>query len=355
MLIYPSDEKIQELVSKAKELCEQDGHTLLYLTLFGSHLYGTATESSDIDLKGIYLPNKEQMLLGKYKKSLNVSSGNNDSKNTKDDFDIELWSLQHFLNVLLPLGDVTAMDVFFSSTHAKCMLYHYNGIFHIFNNPSKLIEFQDEKNFGYIDYISRQAKKYGIKGSRVAIILSLIKELEDKFALAEPIEDDDVVGSVRLEEAVPYLLKYQDDSHFYPEVITNKDVEQKHLYVCGFHHHYRIKLRMFYNWLIDFYNKFGERAKLAEKNQGIDWKAISHAYRCIQQMKDLLLDGIVKFPLTDRVMVSNIKQGYMTWKEAEYMLQFGLDELDKLKVNPVWNGKREQKYVDGVILGFYQT
>jgi predicted nucleotidyltransferase len=31
---------------------------------FGAHLYGTATSDSDLDYKGIFLPTKEQLLLG---------------------------------------------------------------------------------------------------------------------------------------------------------------------------------------------------------------------------------------------------------------------------------------------------
>ena len=42
---------------------------------FGAHLYGTATPDSDMDYKGIFLPTKEELLLGRVPKSYNYSTG----------------------------------------------------------------------------------------------------------------------------------------------------------------------------------------------------------------------------------------------------------------------------------------
>ena len=67
---------------------------------FGSHLYGTATENSDLDYKGIYLPTKEQILLNRFKKSHNIQTKKGSSaKNTSDDIDIEFYSLQYFIKL----------------------------------------------------------------------------------------------------------------------------------------------------------------------------------------------------------------------------------------------------------------
>ncbi|KPA18196.1 hypothetical protein MHK_001659, partial [Candidatus Magnetomorum sp. HK-1] len=38
---------------------------LIAITQYGAQLYGIATPNSDIDFKGVYLPSKEQLLLGK--------------------------------------------------------------------------------------------------------------------------------------------------------------------------------------------------------------------------------------------------------------------------------------------------
>ena len=44
---------------------------VIMLCRFGSHLYGTDTPESDTDYKGIFMPTKEMVLLGKIPKSIN--------------------------------------------------------------------------------------------------------------------------------------------------------------------------------------------------------------------------------------------------------------------------------------------
>ena len=54
---------------------------------FGAHLYGTANSDSDIDYKGIFMPSKDEVLLGRIPKSHSHSTGKDESKNTKNDID----------------------------------------------------------------------------------------------------------------------------------------------------------------------------------------------------------------------------------------------------------------------------
>ena len=77
---------------------------------FGAHLYGTATSDSDLDYKGIFLPTKEQLLLGCVPKSHNYSTGKDYSRNTKNDVDTELYSLHYFIK-LACAGQTVAMDM----------------------------------------------------------------------------------------------------------------------------------------------------------------------------------------------------------------------------------------------------
>ena len=67
---------------------------------FGSHLYGTATEDSDLDYKGVFIPSLRQLLLNRVPKSINESTGNDISKNTKYDIDYDLYSLHYFIMLL---------------------------------------------------------------------------------------------------------------------------------------------------------------------------------------------------------------------------------------------------------------
>ena len=63
--------------------------------IFGSHLYGTNTKDSDKDFKGIELPCTEDILLGKIFRTKKLGTGNDNSKNTKDDLDYDIYSLHY--------------------------------------------------------------------------------------------------------------------------------------------------------------------------------------------------------------------------------------------------------------------
>lgn len=58
---------------------------LIVQMVFGSHLYGTDTPKSDTDYKGIFLPTKEQVFLGKIPKSVTLSKGHDNEKNNPTD------------------------------------------------------------------------------------------------------------------------------------------------------------------------------------------------------------------------------------------------------------------------------
>ena len=78
--------------------------------IFGSHLYGTDTPDSDQDFKGIFLPTKEQIFLGKIPKSINENTKKGEGKNTADDVDTEIYSLHYFLKLACE-GQTVSLDM----------------------------------------------------------------------------------------------------------------------------------------------------------------------------------------------------------------------------------------------------
>lgn len=112
------------LFEQAQALCRKHGATLLFLTLFGSALYGTVSPGKpDADARGIFLPSPESLALNKAPKSLHFSTGDGSRRNVAGDVDLDLWSAQHWLLKLLPSGDTGALDVLFSPSPPDCTLY----------------------------------------------------------------------------------------------------------------------------------------------------------------------------------------------------------------------------------------
>lgn len=86
---------------------------------FGSHLYGTNTENSDTDYKGIYLPTAKEICLNSYKKTIcTIRPKQVGERNTKDDTDVEFFSLDQFMKLLCE-GQTIALDMLFSPEFCK--------------------------------------------------------------------------------------------------------------------------------------------------------------------------------------------------------------------------------------------
>ena len=81
--------------------------------VFGSKVYGTSTPESDTDYKGVAIPSGKYIILQQVFSSINTSTGNDSSKNTKDDVDREIYSLHYYLK-LLAEGQTGAIDMSFT-------------------------------------------------------------------------------------------------------------------------------------------------------------------------------------------------------------------------------------------------
>lgn len=323
----------------AKDLCEKNGHTLLYLTRFGSHLYGTDTEDSDEDFKGLFLPNKTMMLLGDRCKSLSYHSGDDVSRNTSDDLDIELWSIQYYLENL-GKGETNSIDLLFSFTNPSEIVYYDQQLHVLFNNP---LRFFDPKNCNaFIGYAIGQAKKYGIKGSRLGIIKQIYEWLEE------------VANDFYLTTKLYYLKDALLNKFYDPSYCFEKEENgEKALVICGKVHLNSITFDEFYNRIKREYDKYGDRAKKAENNEGIDWKALSHAVRSLDQMTELLIFGKIKYPLFTSHQLKQIKNGEHSFKEVEDIITTKLEDVQYLQEMSTIQGKKDNKLVRNLILNLY--
>jgi len=290
---------------KLNELLRDKNVDLAYITKFGSHLYGTSTENSDLDLKGLFWPSIDNLILEEKMNSLSFSSGDKDGKNTKDDFDLQLWSVQYWLD-LLKKGDTNAIDLLFSmytdqnlrqtnTEQVKDLLGEF------YDNPIDLIDLKN--NTAYISYAYMQAKKYGLKGSRVDILKKILDFFSSRFN-----------SETRENRIVMYfddlLSKHYDDKMCFEK--PTKDGERC-IWILGKGFTGSTKLQEAYNRLDLAYRSFGHRAILAANNENVDFKAVSHAIRCCVEMNELIDTGFLKFPLSNTEEIMDVKLGKKDW------------------------------------------
>lgn len=315
ILLEKSMESRKEKAKNAAlELCAVNDAKLVYLTVFGSELYGTSTGKSDLDVRGIFVPSLRSIILGTAKKSLHFSTGKDADKNSPADMDIDLWSVENWVMHLLPNGDTGALDLLFSPSNKECVLYDSGLLSPVFRNPLKFLDLAN--NNAYAQYSLSQAKKYGIKGSRLGAIRAvwkLLQEWETEGRLSEYI---DKIALACGHEQYCFVKDMPDG--------------QKSLILCGKTHVGGIKMAEFRERVCRDMEMYGERAKAAEANQGVDYKALSHAFRALNQMEELLLTGKIEFPLASRDMLMSVKRGDIPWNELESIILTRLDEVKRL-------------------------
>lgn len=79
----------------------------------GSHAYGTNTKKSDKDYKGIALPPLKQFYLGSDTfESVQITTGEQTSKNTKEDIDLTIYSIKRFFK-LAEQADPSMLEMLF--------------------------------------------------------------------------------------------------------------------------------------------------------------------------------------------------------------------------------------------------
>lgn len=308
-------------------------NNILVKLKFGSHLYGTNTPTSDTDYKGVYLPSKREVIIGKFSKclSFNTKAAGNTNKNSKNDIDYEVYSLHYFLELALQ-GETMAIDMI----HApEDMLIINSSIWHeLVSNRSKLYT----KNLkAFVGYARTQAAKYGIKGSR----LNQAKMVID-FLNGFPVH-------TRINEVWDNL---PTGEHLSKMV----DIKGVPMYVvCGKKMQGTATIKNVLPSLDKYYHEYGQRAQLAADNQGIDWKAISHAMRAAFQVREILTTGDLKFPLKNADYLLKVKQGLLDYKtEVGPRLEKEMDELEVIARDSKLPDKPDTLFWEDFIFNIYR-
>lgn len=265
---------------------------------FGAHLYGLQTEDSDKDFKGIFLPNRRDLLLNQVPKTYKESTGTDDQKNAAGDLDFEAFSLYEFVRLALN-GETVALDML----HAKDEhIEDWDENFDVFRDlRANRTKFYCADMKAYMGYVRRQAAKYGVKGGRLAAARDVLEKVSDCSG--------DRVGD--LKEILP--------TNEYCEWIEEKDRrgEVRWFYqVCGRKLQDTLPLPKAQETVKKIVDGYGHRAKQAEENENIDWKAVSHALRAGYQLRSIYKNGDFEYPLDETSFLYAVKQGKLDFKNV---------------------------------------
>jgi len=284
------------------------GRVTLVDMRFGSHLYGTNTPESDTDHNGVFLPAWDEALLLRTPKSESRHTGDDISKNSAGDVDWEMYSLHYFIELACQ-GQTVALDMM-HAPQEKCVLWSDVWGDLVANRT----RFYTRNLDAFVGYARKQAAKYGVKGSRLADaerVRTYLRRFDADLRLAE------------VWDALPqgeHTRPAEDDPH-----------GQRQFEVCGRKFGERAKVGNALAMLDHFIGAYGERARLAAENKGIDWKAVSHALRAAYQVRELLTAGTITFPRPEAEHLVAVKMGMRDYlSEVGPELEGLMDEVGAL-------------------------
>ena len=299
--------------------------------VFGSHLYGTATEKSDRDFKGIFLPTAEEILLGRIPKVANSSTKDDTRKNVAEELDCEYYSLQHFLR-LATQGQTGAIDMLFAPDNLVVKSKELGWVWdRIQANRSKLVS----KNMhAFVGYARGQANKYSLKGDRLNKLVAFNKILEtyakpfDRMqVLWELLPCDDLRKGANCREI-------QIGGKWFGETTRVTDVQES---------------------ISRLIARYGVRANAAANAEGTDWKALSHAVRVSKELIELISFKRVTFPLLDADLILSIKMGEVPFDKVQNILDRDLAFIELKMHQCTLPDQVDQKFWDRELIDIMIT
>ena len=310
---------------------------------FGSHLYGTSTQKSDLDIKSVYLPSARDILLQQVRPMLSGSRGKkHGEKNTPDDVDREAYSLQRYLEFLAQ-GQTVALDMLFAPDWA--MIEPPDQTW--FDIRALAPKIMTKGATAFVKYCRQQANKYGIKGSRVAasrVALDILRKSEKKYGAQEKLEAayDDLKEAVDGNEFLAFSQGKQPDG----KSIT-------YFEVCGKKTMLTASIKFAREVSQNLVNEYGQRALAAEKNEGVDWKALSHAVRVGREAIELFETGHITFPRPEAPHLLAIKQGRVKYQDVAEEIEQLLVDVEQAAAQSKLPDKADTTVIDDFVAEQY--
>lgn len=309
-------------------------------TEFGSLIYGTNTPSSDKDYKSIFVPSGDDLVLQRGPKHIEENTKKDQTKrNEAGDVDHEKFSVQAYCK-LLAEGQTPALDVLFSpEKHHSVRTWEFESI-----KECKNI-FLSNTTTAFLGYTKTQAAKYGLKGFRVAALKQTKEFLEGIENEYLKLHDTDVIN---------FALNAKSDTIKIVTIKNKNNIEEPYLEVNNKKYSFTCLVKYVKEKINFQLNNYGHRALMAEKNEGVDWKALYHAVRVSHQCEELLMTGNITFPRPEKELLLKIRSGSMPYKEVAEIIEARLELVDGWQKNSILPAKPDYEQIDNLVYAIHK-
>ncbi len=323
---------------------ENEHHVkVVYVTIYGSKLFGTDNANSDTDYKGIFIPSKKDVLLKRDIEHYNYNT-NTQAKNEKDDIDLQLYSIYKWFN-LLKKGETGALDLLFSLFREDTQIYNDTSFTSIVMD--NYARFYNRNLHSFIGYCVGQSKMYNIKGKRFQELHHFVemfqavsvKGMNDKLEVYFPeIERILAASSFKYVKFIKASISRGNQAY----------KEGRYIELLGKRFAGSVTVGYFTQLISEMEDQFGNRSK--NSATGIDFKALSHAVRVINEVEELLDDGFITFPLKNSLYIRSIKEGKESLESVMAYIDLKLDEVQEKLENSRLPQKSDEIFVENLIL-----
>lgn len=260
-----------------------EGYKVIVTSLHGSMLYGLEREGSDVDIKAVYMPTFEDLLMGESCKTVN-------KKCDELDVEIEIKSLPSFLKSAKSC-DTNCIDMLW--TPDEMLL----GCSYLWSDIRLHREDLLSKNMkGLIGYIKTNTHKYSNKIQRFQEMNTLLEEINC------------VENIVKLSDTTLPEIVNRNKFKYIKFVTQVSDHEQTYIEVCGKKYILSWECKLLKEALYNELKRYGNRTKDGDK-KGLDTKSLSHALRVLCELKELVTTKNITFPLQDADFIKQVKVG----------------------------------------------
>jgi predicted nucleotidyltransferase len=273
---------------------------VIYKVKSGSHLYGTNTESSDVDYTSIFIPNSYYLLSLQQCDFIDRSSkgAKEYRRNTNQDFDDQSHSISRYLNLVLR-GNPNLTEIIYAPNQ---IIELESEIFtELKNNVKKLISKKVYDSF--VGFATSQRKKLEYKRIRYGELREALFLFETVYANQLVIPNNKMSNEIALR--LNTILKHYKGS--------KNNIE---------HFHVGLPLQMIYGKIKSEFENYGWRLYTKEFTQmGFDVKFASHTIRLLSEGEHLLKYGRLDFPIPDQAYddIMNIKNCKIGIEEFQSM------------------------------------
>ena len=278
---------------------------IIFNGIFGSNLYGTANEDSDIDYKGVFMPSIENTILGQYKDSIETQN---------KDVDKSMYAVSKFIR-MLEKADTVSIDMLHTPPDS---ILEISPLWEQLYRMRKLVYSKNMR--GIIGYIKTQSSKYGHKVQRLQEMEDFLKNID--LAIRTFGENAPVSHLIDTNFSSYKHISYTPTkSEGGRDIIGNIDV-------CGSRYQINSSLGYMELGILKKVDRYGSRSKKGSVEGG-DWKSLSHAYRVLTQLEEIIETRDLVFPLRNADEIKNIKFGVYNQDTVMEMIETKYDKVMK--------------------------